>query len=139
MVACRVAPDAGATMPSVRSAVSRFAPPLVLMALIFFLSAQPDLNSGLGTLDTVLRKLAHMAEFGLLWWLWWRALGFGGAAPAAGIAIAYAVSDEFHQSFVEGRTASPLDVAIDSIGIILASVLLRYDHRVRSVLDREEP
>ena len=26
---------------------SRFAPPLLLMGLIFFLSAQPDLNSGL--------------------------------------------------------------------------------------------
>ena len=41
---------------------TRFAPPLALMGLIFFLSAQPDLSSGLGTWDTVLRKLAHMAE-----------------------------------------------------------------------------
>ena len=40
--------------------VSRFAPPLLLMGLIFFLSAQPDLSSGLGTADTILRKLAHM-------------------------------------------------------------------------------
>ena len=55
--------------------VSRFAPPLLLMGVIFFLSAQPDLNSGLGTWDTILRKLAHMAVFGLLWLLWWRALG----------------------------------------------------------------
>ena len=55
--------------------VSRFAPPLLLMGLIFFLSAQPDLSTGLGTWDLILRKLAHMAEYGLLWLLWWRALG----------------------------------------------------------------
>ena len=46
------------------AAVGRFGPPLALMALIFALSAQPDLNSGLGGWDTVLRKLAHMTEFG---------------------------------------------------------------------------
>ena len=40
--------------------MARFAPPLLLMGLIFFLSAQPDLNSGLGTWDTVLRKIAHV-------------------------------------------------------------------------------
>ena len=46
--------------------IGRFAPPLVLMALIFFLSAQPDLNSGLGWIDHVGRKLVHMAEYALL-------------------------------------------------------------------------
>ena len=105
---------------------SRFAPPLLLMALIFFLSAQPDLNSGLGTWDTILRKLAHMAEFGLLWLLWWRALGY--AAPALGrplIAIAYAVTDELHQTTVEGRVGSPVDVLIDSAGVALAMLAAR--------------
>ena len=100
--------------------LSRFAPPLLLMGLIFFLSAQPDLNSGLGTWDTVLRKLAHMAEFGLLWFLWWRALGYRAPAPAAAIAILYAISDELHQSTVEGRVCSPVDVLIDSAGVALA-------------------
>ena len=109
--------------------VSRFAPPLLLMGVIFFLSAQPDLNSGLGTWDTILRKLAHMAEFGLLWLLWWRALGYGGHAVPALIAIAYAVTDELHQTTVEGRHGSPLDVLIDSIGIALAYATAR---RVRS-------
>ena len=106
--------------------LSRFAPPLLLMALIFALSAQPDLNSGLGTWDTVLRKLAHMAEFGLLWWLWWRALGRRSAVPAAVIAIAYAVSDELHQSFIDGRVGSPVDVAIDSAGVALAYAATRW-------------
>ena len=61
--------------------------------MIFFLSAQPDLNSGLGGWDTVLRKAAHMAEFGLLGWPWWRPAGPrpGAAAP---ITLAYAATDE---------------------------------------------
>src|SRR3954470_13870906 len=42
--------------------VGRYAPPLLLMALIFVLSAQPDLSSGLGVWDLILRKLAHMTE-----------------------------------------------------------------------------
>ena len=105
--------------------VARFAPPLLLMGLIFFLSAQPDLNSGLGTWDTILRKLAHMAEYGLLWFLWWRALGHGSPLPAALIAIGYAITDELHQSTVEGRHGAPTDVLIDSAGVALAIVAAR--------------
>ena len=69
---------------------ARFAPPLVLMGLIFFFSAQPDLNSGLGGWDTVGRKLIHMGSFGLLWFLWWRALDFGHPGPAIAITLLYA-------------------------------------------------
>ena len=92
------------------------------MGVIFFLSAQPDLNSGLGTWDTVLRKLAHMAEFGLLWFLWLRALGYRppAAVVAAAIAAGFAATDELHQLFVHGRVASPVDWAIDCAGIGLA-------------------
>jgi hypothetical protein len=107
----------------------RYGPPLVLMAIIFFLSAQPDLNSGLGGWDTVLRKIAHMVEFGLLWWLWWRALGFGHPAPSIAIALLYAASDEIHQSFVEGRNGSPWDFAIDSLGVGIAGLLVVLWHR----------
>ena len=112
----------------------RYGPPLALMAIIFFLSAQPDLNSGLGTWDTVLRKIAHMVEFGLLWWLWWRALGYGHPLPSVAITIAYAASDEIHQSFVEGRHGSPWDFAIDSLGVGLAglAVVLWHRRRLRS-------
>jgi VanZ family protein len=122
-----------ATITGAVSALNRFAPPLVLMAAIFFLSAQPDLNSGLGTWDTILRKIAHMAEFGLLWWLWWRALGRCERATwvAAAIAIAYAISDEYHQHFVEGRVGSPVDVVIDSAGVALAIVAVRVAKRRR--------
>ena len=113
-------------------ALNRLAPPLLLMAVIFVLSAQPNLSSGLGTWDVVLRKLGHMAEYGLLWWLWWRALGSGSPLPAAAIAVAYAVSDEYHQSFVEGRVGSPFDVLIDTAGVALAHAAVRARARRRA-------
>jgi VanZ family protein len=105
--------------------VKRFAPPLLLMGLIFFLSAQPDLNSGLGTWDTVLRKAAHMTEYGLLWFLWWRALGYGNPVPAIAITLLWSASDEYHQSFVQGRHGTPWDVAIDAVGVGLALLVAR--------------
>ena len=101
-------------------AISRFGPPLVLMGVIFFFSAQPDLGTGLGVWDTVLRKAAHMAEYGLLWYLWHRALQRRSPLPAALIALAYAASDEIHQSFVDGRHGTPVDVLIDAAGIAVA-------------------
>jgi VanZ family protein len=104
-------------------AIFRFGPPLALMALIFFFSAQPDLSTGLGTWDTILRKAAHMAEYGLLWYLVHRALERDSPLPAAAITLAYAVSDEYHQSFVEGRHGTPVDVLIDAAGIAIAIVL----------------
>jgi VanZ family protein len=112
-------------------ALSRFGPPLAMMAVIFALSAQPDLNSGLGTLDTILRKLAHMAEYALLWFLWLRAFGYRRPALAAVIAITYAITDELHQTTVEGRVGSPLDVLIDATGVALAYLLWsRREHRI---------
>ena len=102
--------------------IAAFAPPLALMGLIYFLSAQPDLNSGLGLVDEIGRKLVHMAEYALLWWLWCRALGFGmrAAIVAVVITLAYAATDEFHQTFVHGRVGSPVDWAIDAAGVAIA-------------------
>lgn len=103
---------------------SRILPPLALMAAIFYLSAQPDLNSGLGIWDTIGRKIVHMAEYGLLWFLWWRALGYRRPAAAVAITLLYAASDELHQSFVDGRHGSPWDWAIDAAGVGLAGLLV---------------
>jgi VanZ family protein len=108
-------------------AVTRIEPwvtPLALMGLIFFLSAQPDLTTGLGTWDLILRKLAHATEYGLLALLWWRAFAAAGmpaaraALLAACISIAYSASDEYHQTFVHGRHGAPLDVAIDALAAV---------------------
>ena len=40
---------------------------------------------------------------------------------AAAISLAYAVTDEIHQTFIEGRHGTPVDVVIDSVGIAAAS------------------
>ena len=103
--------------------------PLLLMASIFFFSAQPDLNSGLGTIDLVGRKLIHFAQNALLAYLWWRALRTrmsvrGAALAALVITSAYAATDEFHQTFVHGRHGTPVDWAIDTAGAALASARL---------------
>jgi VanZ family protein len=111
--------------------LSRFGPPLVLMGVIFFFSAQPDLGTGLGVWDTILRKAAHMAEYGLLWFLWYRALEIRSPLPAVAITLAYAASDEFHQSFVEGRHGTPVDVLIDAAGVGIA-VALHARRRARA-------
>jgi VanZ family protein len=51
---------------------------------------------------------------------------------AAGLGIAYAVSDEIHQSFVTGRQGAPRDVLIDAVGV-LAGVYL-FPRLVRRVV-----
>ena len=108
--------------------VGRYVPALLLMAVIFFLSAQSSLPRAETDLDVALRKLAHMVEFGLLWWLWAWALrpstGLQRAALLAlAISLAYAVSDEVHQGFVANRNPSAFDVAIDAAGIGIAAAL----------------
>lgn len=98
---------------------SRFAtvwlPVFAWAAVIFAFSSIPSLSSGLGVWDTVLRKCAHVTEYAVLGALLYRALGREALALAIG--IAYAATDEFHQHFVRGRHASPIDVAIDAVGV----------------------
>ena len=104
-------------------------PPVAMMGLIFFLSAQPDLSTGEGPLHLVVRKIGHATVFGVLCLLWWRALRTSTRAERAGVAalavtIAYAGVDEYHQSFVAGRHASGLDVVIDSFGAAVTALLV---------------
>lgn len=124
------------TRRSLLGGLSLWSPPLVLMAVIFALSAQPDLSSGLGTADLILRKIAHMAEYGLLVFLWWRALrtviaGRAAVAAALAIGVLYAASDEYHQSFVEGRHGTPVDVLIDTVGMAAVAWLITRRERAR--------
>jgi VanZ family protein len=91
-------------------------------ALIFTVSSVPSLDTGLGTWDTVLRKLAHLGEYAVLGALLYRAARREPAAIVLG--SLYAVTDEVHQTFVEGRTGSPVDWLIDTAGVVAGVLLL---------------
>ena len=115
---------------------------LIWMGVIFYLSNQPDLKSGLESwLDFVLRKAAHITEYGILAFLAWRAfrgreerisgvLGNRVSKRPLALVIAiifafiFSISDEYHQSFVHGRVGSPVDVLIDSAGIAIAALTI---------------
>jgi VanZ family protein len=106
--------------------------PVVLWAaLIFAFSSVPDLGTGLGGWDLVLRKIAHAAEYAVLGALLARALRSPGVAALAG--VLYAVSDEVHQAFIPGRLGSPIDVAIDAAGVVAGVVLWERAVRTRSL------
>jgi VanZ family protein len=89
--------------------------------VVFTLSAVPNLGTGLGDWDFVLRKLAHIAEYAVLGALVFRATSR--AFVAVALSSAYAVTDEIHQTFVTGRHGSPVDWLIDTLGVVVGVVL----------------
>jgi VanZ family protein len=101
--------------------VTVWLPVFAWAAVIFAFSSIPSLSSDLGAWDTVLRKCAHVTEYAILGALLYRA--FGREAPALAAGIAYAATDELHQHFVRGRHASPVDVAIDTVGLALGMLV----------------
>lgn len=89
----------------------------------------------------VVRKGGHLTEYAVLASLWYRAFVRGrGAAPRAAAAVAFAISavwavlDETRQSLVPSRTASAHDVALDSVGALLAMLVATFGWR--AVVDR---
>lgn len=122
----------------------RWLPVLLWMGLIFYMSAQPDLpHHPDDIVDLILKKMGHMAEYGILaglvWWAWPK----GGEADSRRIFLftliisgLYAISDEFHQFFVPGRDGRLLDVAFDLVGALLILLLLT---NLTSLVDRREP
>jgi VanZ family protein len=115
-----------------RSTLSVWLPVVVWAAVIFVFSSIPSLSTELGTWDTILRKLAHLAEYAILGALLLRAFRH----PVAAVVLAglYAVTDEVHQLFVEGRHGAPLDVGIDTVGALAGVLAWRWisDRRERA-------
>ncbi|MFA7256165.1 MAG: VanZ family protein [Kiritimatiellales bacterium] len=115
---------------------------LMYSALIVFLSSLPDLTPpdiGIKLSD----KLIHFAEYVIFAFLWGLALWRNRAPglPALLIFIIsgllFAVSDEFHQSFVPGRDADVRDFLADAGGII--TVILFFLIRRRPAVLQTEP
>lgn len=103
---------------------------IIWAAFIFFLSHQPGLKSGFPQIwDLVLRKLAHIAEYFVLNVLFIKSFKNYNLSRKKILilsfvfALLYAISDEYHQSFIFGRQGAARDVMIDSVGILLSTYL----------------
>ena len=107
----------------------RWVPSFLLMVIIFFISSLPAHRLPFfGAWDLYIKKGGHALGFGLLGLAYYYALpqrlsvGYQWVL-AFMMAILFALSDEFHQSFVEGRTSSLIDVVIDGVGAAVALTL----------------
>ena len=98
--------------------------------IIYFLSSVPGLKTDFGVCDLILRKCAHITEYFILTILLIRAfrhsfqIGFRFLIVfASAISFLYAISDEYHQTFVVNRCGCPSDVLVDTVGILLVILL----------------
>jgi VanZ family protein len=111
--------------------ILRFGPALLVMAVIFYASSIPSAQMpDAGAWDFIVKKGGHMTGYALL------AMAFLHAQErfdrrsvlAALFACSlYALSDEFHQSFVAGRNSTLVDVGIDLAGTGIALWLARFN------------
>lgn len=113
--------------------ILRWLPALAWMALIFLVSSrsQPP-GPADPTLDFIWKKSVHVASYAVLAILMRRGLGPTPHATlwALALTLLYAISDEYHQSFVPGRTARATDVLIDMLGATIGLAAMQLRHRV---------
>jgi VanZ family protein len=104
-----------------------------MMMVIFIASATPsDKIPNYGFWDTLVKKGGHMTGYGLLAGAYWYGFGFNQKKSwlAWLLAVLYAATDEFHQSFTPGRHPSPVDVLLfDGGGAALALWLTSWFHK----------
>lgn len=103
-------------------ALRAYLPAIAWSAVLFGLSSRSTL---IVPLEAGYDKVAHFAAYALLGLLLahaHRALGWPSAAAVA-VGLLYALSDEWHQSFVPGRSADPLDWLADALGVVTAVAL----------------
>ncbi len=119
--------------------LSRWGPVIAWMALIFALSSIPKEAIPIRGGDVV-SVSAHLLEYGILALLLSRALkdspGFRGRArprftASLALAFLYGATDEWHQSFVPGRSCSLLDLGVDLAGAALALAVASFWERRR--------
>lgn len=111
----------------------RWLPAIIMMGLIFMFSSLPNSRVPyFGQWDVLIKKGGHALGFGML------GLAYAYALPtrlsrwhrwllSLLMVVLFALSDEFHQSFVEGRNSSLVDVLIDTTGaVIMLTIGLTY-------------
>lgn len=107
--------------------VKKLLPPVIWAGLIFYLSSIPSLKTPFGIWDFYLRKAAHITEYLVLLLLIFpnfKTNNIRNRNIAVLIAMLYAVSDEYHQSFVPGRSMEIADMAWDWLGCMFAYLML---------------
>jgi VanZ family protein len=90
-------------------------------------------------LDTLLRKAAHVTEYGMLAFLVYGSFGaqqpfrwrLRQAISCIGIVGLYSLTDEFHQRFVPGRHSSLIDCGIDVAGAAIAVGMIFEARRLK--------
>lgn len=122
-------------MKKVKRYIIAWLPVIIWCGIIFYFSNQSNLSAGLTPVTNfIIAKMAHIAEYFILTLLFYRALKMSRNSLeilrrlyfAGVLSLLYSMSDEFHQRFVMGRTPTLKDIAIDSCGIILAILFVKY-------------
>jgi VanZ family protein len=117
--------------------IQAWLPALAWAGLIFLFSAQPgDVFPDLRMWSDLLSAVAHLCSYAVLMALLVMALGRSTHLPAARarllaflLVALYGLSDEYHQSFVPGRTATLLDWLTDLAGAALVWQALLWRKR----------
>src|SRR6187397_1526599 len=109
--------------PLSKNPLLRFLPAILLMVTIFLFSAGSAVHTPEHLLEAVINKGGHMIGYGLLALAFWRMFEFEDNRVwlAWLLAVLYALTDEFHQSFVPGRHPSLFDALFfDALGALIA-------------------
>lgn len=120
-------------MKSFTNTFSLWLPVVLWMGLIFYFSSITSLPSPqVFALDFFIKKTAHMVVFGVLFFLYARALNSNSSPKSSWnftfaflLTLAYAIFDEFHQSFTPGRYMKPTDVGFDMLGAFVGYLWLK--------------
>ncbi len=112
-------------------------PPLLWMALIFFMSSRTHTSvSDTYVFNFIFFKTLHLIEYAVLFTLLFRAFYSQKSkkesivrtlTKAALLTILYGATDELHQLFVPTREGTVRDVFIDSIGVFLMYIYIKYN------------
>ncbi len=106
---------------------------LVWMAFIFYLSSlSQDEAERIARWGDIGSYAAHFVLYAVLaaliaasMWSWKLGYQLRWAVFAAGLAALYGVSDEYHQTFVAGRSATLVDVIVNTVGATVSVAGLR--------------
>ena len=104
--------------------LSRWPPVFLWAVVIFALSSISQITVAEFFLwDFAAKKVAHLAEYAVLYALFLRATEKNWVLSFA-LTMIYAVTDEIHQSFVPGRNAAVYDLVFDYSGAAISAYVI---------------